>query len=398
MKKYIKSLAIVLLAVVSAGICNGQAFEPHLGIYENSNYPTKYYGYYGCENDIYYFVALCSYPDGQEIDSLPCVLIDHPDKNGYTGTFTIPDSVTYRCYKKENGKEFYDQMSDKTQRTAITGLGDGLKNSCITNLILNNHIKNIYRDELNTRSGGNCLDTITLASNNDVVFNPHSFNNSSVHIIKKKPDVNSGIIFMENAWMRSYSTMLDCSECGRVYFSSYSFDGNLLHLVMPSDALLEEYALGSAGLLSLKVVGSQRNEKDTLALFNQPLYKDNAIFYYGSSNPQIILDFDVPPTRPLAFNNILDGILRSIGLFVPDKSVELYKKDDVWKKFNIIPKSQYHNGTRDIVSDREVKSIEKYDINGRRLQDAECNGVIIERINYNDGTTQVIKKISNTEN
>lgn len=394
--------AIMLFAtslIIGLSAYAQEDFKPHFGVYENSNYPSKYYGYYGCENDVYYFVALCGYPFGEEVTELPAVLVAHPKgKDGYKGkTFVVPDKVTYYSYKVDNGVADYNTMSDKPQQAYITGIGNAFQNiefnSEIENLVLNKHIKHIYKNELYDNW---TISTITLASEDKVFFHPYSLSHSSVDIFESLPGVKTSARFEDFTFNERYSRVLFCEDVYHIEFAANCDNsGGMDYLTIPSHAIIEKDAFKNCRIEYLfKIVGQRNPDDGNKTIFEDEIYNDQRL-----SVRHLMIDYETPPvitkhfiTPPSLYPQVS---YRQTIVYVPDQSVSLYRNADYWKDYTISEKSKYIDGVNDITEDTTIKSIESYDLYGRRINPTDTKGLIIERITYSDGTTTTTKRLIN---
>lgn len=112
-----------------------------------------------------------------------------------------------------------------------------------------------------------------------------------------------------------------------------------------------------------------------------------------------MIDYETPPVITKHFTTppslYPQATYRETIVYVPDQSVSLYRNADYWKDYTILEKSKYIDGVNDITEDTTIKSVESYDLYGRRINPTDTKGLIIERITYSDGTTTTTKRLIN---
>ena len=56
-------------------------------------------------------------------------------------------------------------------------------------------------------------------------------------------------------------------------------------------------------------------------------------------------------------------------------------------------KADYAGLTDVAAGGREVESVELFDLTGRRISEGDANGVVIKRVRYCDGTSEIVKEV-----
>ena len=159
-------------------------------------------------------------------------------------------------------------------------------------------------------------------------------------------------------------------------------------LVLPGSATFQSYSMTATELICLNI---KRLTGDT-----ERVILGESFCPYSHKIRCIVNDNVIPPkvaanAFSLASYDGVDspGMYDRASLFVPKASIDAYKSDPEWGRFEKI--MAIEDGVNDVsVDDAQVVATEYHDLYGRRLESAAERGITIRTDVYSDGTIRSI--------
>lgn len=348
-------------------------------------YGNHYWGYYGLENGLYYFIAakeIFEDGDGALVIQPPRMLIQPTDGSKYSGKIVLPDSLPVR--------KIYDDGSvgEITASYPLKGIGAAFIDSDVEEITFNEFFT-LFDDGAvfeNTPK----LTTLIFPYDVRITFIHMAFTHSNISKIIQVENATNRIVIAERAFKDSFTEKLDLSNLSNAKLLEYMLDGsNIKEIIIRSDATYESGAFRCCpSLESIYYKGDLAPTRGCVLENNLAL-------------KQIVLDIVTPPDN---FNIVgVDyeydkyGYTRDyyneVTLYVPDQSVDVYRNHEKLSKFkNIRPQSEM-NSVAEVEVERTVLRTEVYDLQGRPVTNPDTKGLLLERTIYNDGTASTRKVI-----
>lgn len=340
------------------------------------------YGYYGQQDGIYYFVTTAKaggeiYP-GYEF-GMNIILAAPEGEKPYTGQLVLPEIVQHPAYPGAESTIFSTPLKYT--------VGEAFANSDIEEVVLSRNCA--WGVGKNAFAGCSKLTTITLPYNDCPYMLGPYFHGCPISRINASPNTP---IIINGVFNGTHTTHFDFTELNVSIYSEAFSGSEIKNLTISGDARLEAYAFSSCNTLrSVHFVGTAGPDN--------PL---NCPFGYNPNLEELICEWETPPSGMLYLNYRNEPEWKqdeqdkkaNLKIYVPDKSIELYRQSDCWKDYqNILPLSTLSVNSTLESNARNVKRIDTYDIYGRHIDINRAKGPVISHIIYEDGTSEVKKQI-----
>ena len=267
----------------------------------------------------------------------------------YTGSVTIPETVSY------NGKVY-----------SVTSIGDGAFGGChgLTSVTIPNSVTSIGNEVFYGCSG---LTSVTIP-NSVTSIGDHAFEYCSGLTSVTIPNSVTSIgdnAFRDCSGLTSVTIPNSVTSIGDYAFS---FCSGLTSVTIPNSvtSIGDKAFLLCSGLTSVTIPNSVTSIGN-FAFEYCPLTK---IYSYAEYPPSCGID-------------VFSVVKNYCNLYVLPKSVDLYKTNQDWKEFNILPMDEVALSVREVGTGKGIQ--EYYDLQGRRRAKRQHGLNIIRR---SDGTTR----------